>query len=89
MLIKFIYQKNTYEHVIWGLQLSGLNSVLMILTESYIRANFSATKIDPSYTKQPLELGFLNCYFLVFMYSLIGLFLTSVYIVFMKSVEYC
>ena len=88
MLIRFVKLRFAYEYIVWVFQLTAMNSFAMTVTEIAIHMAFSTAKIKISYQKAALELGFLNCYFLIYMYSLISLFLSSVYICLTKAFVY-
>lgn len=81
MMIWFTRLTQLYEYVRWGFVLSG--SVALTITSvqiyvAYLRRHAKNEQYNIK-TLQPIELAYLNCYFIVYMYSLISSFLSGLY----------
>lgn len=81
-MVCFVMKKQTYDLVKWGFALSSVLSITGTITELLIHFMNYSNKIYSIMTVMPVELAYMNCYFLIYMYSLIACVLTGLFLFF-------
>ena len=81
MMIWFMFLEDTYGYVKWAFALSLINSLMLTGTEVSIFVHRSTYGDFGEKFAEPLEMAYLNCYFLIYMYSLITAFLSGLFII--------
>lgn len=81
MMIWFTMLTQMFQYIRWGFVLSFSVALVITSVEIYVGILRSrpANKQFDIKTVEPLELAYLNCYFIVYMYSLISCFLSGLF----------
>ena len=82
MMIQFLKLVELYDFAVWTLILSSVPSILMSGAQLFIYTRYGKGKyVSKAYQiNEKLEMYYLNVYFLIYMYSLIGLFICTIFV---------